>query len=103
MTIEKILEENHKSKVAFDGWWNVKVNLLVHCSCGKDYHVKEKLRDKGLDVSYTRPTQCPSCKGVSYIQHTIKQIQNQHRYTYHSKIVTNQIISKAKQIISEKS
>lgn len=69
MTIEKILEK----KINPTSWRgkNVKFNLLVHCSCGEDYKVKEKLPHFETE-EYIRPTECRSCKDVSYIRYTMQ-------------------------------
>jgi hypothetical protein len=68
MAIEKILE--HRMKVTAFFSQRVKSEILAHCSCGKDYNIKEKFSYETQCV--IRPTKCPYCKEKSYIEHDIK-------------------------------
>jgi len=72
MTIERLLETDFKPAPM----WGIRarIKLSVHCSCGKDYIIKEKFYERysGMVREYIRPTKCPKCKEISYIKHIIQ-------------------------------
>ncbi|MDD5012276.1 MAG: hypothetical protein PHQ66_01360 [Candidatus Nanoarchaeia archaeon] len=51
---------------AKEGVTKFKTNLLLSCSCGKNYRVKEKFEE-----TCVRPTTCPKCKEIHYIRYGV--------------------------------
>ncbi len=86
MAIERIL----KTKIRTTFFWDMKVKLKVHCSCGKNYSIKEKF--DGQEDEYTRENTCPKCNETSLIKHFV---QNYGIYCeYNTIILKNETISK---------
>jgi len=75
MPIEKILEFRYKPSSIFGT--NAKLRLIAHCSCGKDFKIRERFPEKYLGSrDYTRAKKCPSCKKVTYLDYTITTKQH---------------------------
>jgi phage FluMu protein Com len=90
MSIEKILEIQFKP--ALDWGRNAKIKLVVHCSCGKNYLIKEKLPEWMTKVRYILPSKCPKCKNVSYIKHSLSAGHKGSDYL--PEIVTDEVMKK---------
>lgn len=90
MSLEKLLEVEFKP--AFCEFAKAKVILKVHCSCGKDYKIKEKFPEKYLGENYyVKASKCPKCKDVSYVEHKI--ITREDDADYSAIIVTDDLIT----------
>jgi len=74
MPAERILETRSRlhSLLGFLGL-KARIDLTLHCSCGEDYRVQEKLPQRWGTHHYTRPATCPGCNGKSYIRHTLSR------------------------------
>ncbi len=80
MAIEKILSNEINYDFIFP-----RVKLRVHCSCGKDYTIRQKLNSRhGNNTAETHGYKCRECKETSYIQYTGTG----------AKIVTDEILNK---------
>lgn len=96
MAIEHILE--HDIKVSWSGWTTIaiKTKTNVHCSCGKDYLIKNKFKETRTgEKNYTRPSKCPKCKEISYLDYSMTISKDEDNDLHcHSKIAPNKIIGK---------
>lgn len=95
MALEKILDIQIIGRDWLGVGDNIKVHILVHCSCGKDYLLKEKFpASTTLSIqNHVKPTTCPDCKDVSYVEHVNKVYRSDYA-TYSPRIVTTQVLSK---------
>ena len=64
MGIVEVLEKEFE-----EYFWSDKgtVKVKVHCSCGRDYSIKEK--KMGFPGVIIRPTICPQCREESYLRY----------------------------------
>lgn len=64
----------------------IKLELLAHCSCGKDYKIKEKFVYLGKIV---RSTECPKCYRTELIAHNLvmKGTAYIHDILYEGKVI----------------
>lgn len=76
MAIEAILEKEWNI-----GFWgeSIKSKIVVHCSCGRDFKIKERFSVEWIGAKpnvYVRPYVCPGCKKKSYLAHfTLRETQ----------------------------
>ena len=83
MGVDKILEKEFGSD--WDG--KPKVRLKAHCSCGKNYIIKEKFQSwNGI---YEREIKCPKCNDISSLLHNLSYPDEGPKYKV--EIVTEEV------------